>query len=100
MSTHTDRIETAQKALAEWDASSGLATTELPQRMADALRGLIDHTREDNAPETIAYEVIEERYGSYQTFVFAVHRDQITPLGVLNMLKDAAAKGVDSQEDV
>lgn len=70
-------------------------------RTANALRELLRTTREDNAPESIAHEVIARRYGTYETFEIALRLDPegLAPLGILNMLKDAAAAGLDSREE-
>lgn len=64
-----------------------------------ALRALLATTREDNAPETIAHEVIARRYGDYGTFEHALRSEPPHPLGFLNMLKDAAAAGLDSRDE-
>lgn len=109
----SERIEAARKALdalrtaidGPHPANSGLDSFTLAHlsfvldAAEPALRNLLSTAREDNAPESIAYEVIEERYGTYRTFEIACDRDALHPLGVLNMLKDAAARGLDSRED-
>lgn len=99
-------IEEAHAALAEdRNASAAVfqATGIVPResRVARALRALLATTREDNAPESIAHEVIARRYGSYATFEIALRLEGggLSPLGILNMLKDAAAAGLDSRDE-
>lgn len=100
MSTYDD----AKVALDAWDAIYDGVPADMIERetdaVAQALRALLG-TREDNAPETIAQSVIAERYGDYDTFVYAMQasgRGLPFPI-ILNMLKEAAARGLDAGEE-
>lgn len=86
----------AKAALAAFDSGDQYG----PHPLAEALRALLG-TREDSAPETIALSVIADRYGDLDTFLYALNTD---PQGlgftaVLNMLKEAAARGMDAREE-
>lgn len=99
-------VEKAQQALAKFDHRSETLgrsiETTIERMLADALRALLAATREDNAPESIAHEVIARRYGDYATFAWSLHPSRMQGLSaqsILNMLNEAAAAGLDSRDE-